>query len=258
MTAVEPSLTGPTLSSSIAVSMRAVEKRYGTFRALNGIDLDVRRGEKIVVCGPSGSGKSTLIRCINRLEPHDAGTIVVNGIELDGSRATTQDVRIEVGMVFQQFNLFPHLTILENCTLAPRLARGATIEAAERIARRFLDRVQIGDQANKYPSQLSGGQQQRVAIARALCMEPRIMLFDEPTSSLDPEMIKEVLQVMEDLTSDGLTMICVTHEMGFARRVADRCIFMDKGEIVESGSAESFFEAPRSDRLKTFLSQVLH
>ncbi len=258
MTAVEPSLTGPTPSSSIAVSMKGVEKRYGTFRALNGIDLDVRRGEKIVVCGPSGSGKSTLIRCINRLEPHDAGTIVVNGIELDGSRATTQDVRIEVGMVFQQFNLFPHLTILENCTLAPRLARGATIEAAERIARRFLDRVQIGDQANKYPSQLSGGQQQRVAIARALCMEPRIMLFDEPTSSLDPEMIKEVLQVMEDLTNDGLTMICVTHEMGFARRVADRCIFMDKGEIVESGSAESFFEAPRSDRLKTFLSQVLH
>lgn len=258
MTAVEPSSTGPTLSSSIAVSMKGVEKRYGTFRALNGIDLDVRRGEKIVVCGPSGSGKSTLIRCINRLEPHDAGTIVVNGIELDGSRATTQDVRIEVGMVFQQFNLFPHLTILENCTLAPRLARGLSIEAAERIARRFLDRVQIGDQANKYPSQLSGGQQQRVAIARALCMEPRIMLFDEPTSSLDPEMIKEVLQVMEDLTNDGLTMICVTHEMGFARRVADRCIFMDKGEIVESGSAGSFFEAPRSDRLKTFLSQVLH
>jgi ABC-type polar amino acid transport system ATPase subunit len=238
--------------------MKGVEKWYGTFRALNGIDLDVRRGEKIVVCGPSGSGKSTLIRCINRLEPHDAGQIVVNGIELDGSRTTTQDVRIEVGMVFQQFNLFPHLTILENCTLAPRLARGATIETAERIARRFLDRVQIGDQAHKYPSQLSGGQQQRVAIARALCMEPRIMLFDEPTSSLDPEMIKEVLQVMEDLTNDGLTMICVTHEMGFARRVANRCIFMDKGEIVEEGPAESFFEAPRSDRLKTFLSQVLH
>lgn len=258
MTIVEPSPTGPALSSSIAVSMKGVEKWYGTFRALNGIDLDVRRGEKIVVCGPSGSGKSTLIRCINRLEPHDAGQIVVNGIKLDGSRATTQDVRIEVGMVFQQFNLFPHLTILENCTLAPRLARGATIEAAERIARRFLDRVQIGDQAHKYPSQLSGGQQQRVAIARALCMEPRIMLFDEPTSSLDPEMIKEVLQVMEDLTNDGLTMICVTHEMGFARRVANRCIFMDKGEIVEEGPAESFFEAPRSDRLKTFLSQVLH
>ncbi len=258
MTIVEPSPTGPVLSTSIAVSMKGVEKWYGTFRALNGIDLDVRRGEKIVVCGPSGSGKSTLIRCINRLEPHDAGQIVVNGIELDGSRTTTQDVRIEVGMVFQQFNLFPHLTILENCTLAPRLARGATIETAERIARRFLDRVQIGDQAHKYPSQLSGGQQQRVAIARALCMEPRIMLFDEPTSSLDPEMIKEVLQVMEDLTNDGLTMICVTHEMGFARRVANRCIFMDKGEIVEEGPAESFFEAPRSDRLKTFLSQVLH
>ncbi|MDH4415169.1 MAG: amino acid ABC transporter ATP-binding protein [Rhizobium sp.] len=258
MTAVEPSSTGPSLSSSIAVSMKGVEKWYGTFRALNGIDLDVRRGEKIVVCGPSGSGKSTLIRCINRLEPHDAGSIVVNGIELDGSPATTQDVRIEVGMVFQQFNLFPHLTILENCTLAPRLARGATPEAAERLARRFLERVQIGDQAHKYPSQLSGGQQQRVAIARALCMEPRIMLFDEPTSSLDPEMIKEVLQVMEDLTNDGLTMICVTHEMGFARRVANRCIFMDKGEIVEEGPADSFFEAPRSDRLRTFLSQVLH
>lgn len=258
MKTVEPSPTGSSLFTSIAVSMKGVEKWYGTFRALHGIDLEVRRGEKIVVCGPSGSGKSTLIRCINRLEPHDAGRIVVNGIELDGSSATTQDVRIEVGMVFQQFNLFPHLTILENCTLAPRLARGATIEAAERIARRFLDRVRIGDQAHKYPSQLSGGQQQRVAIARALCMEPRIMLFDEPTSSLDPEMIKEVLQVMEDLTNDGLTMICVTHEMGFARRVANRCIFMDQGEIVEAGSADSFFEAPRSDRLKAFLSQVLH
>ncbi|QGG92038.1 ATP-binding cassette domain-containing protein [Agrobacterium sp. MA01] len=258
MTGVAPPQNEPSLSSSIAVSMKGVEKWYGKFRALNGIDLEVRRGEKIVVCGPSGSGKSTLIRCINRLEPHDEGSIIVNGIELDGSPTTTQDVRIEVGMVFQQFNLFPHLTIMENCTLAPRLARGATGEAAERLARRFLDRVQIGDQAHKYPSQLSGGQQQRVAIARALCMEPRIMLFDEPTSSLDPEMIKEVLQVMEDLTDDGLTMICVTHEMGFARRVANRCIFMDKGEIVEAGPADSFFEAPRSERLKTFLSQVLH
>ncbi|MDM8016373.1 MAG: amino acid ABC transporter ATP-binding protein [Rhizobium sp.] len=258
MTGVAPPQNEPSLSSSIAVSMKGVEKWYGKFRALNGIDLEVRRGEKIVVCGPSGSGKSTLIRCINRLEPHDEGSIIVNGIELDGSPTTTQDVRIEVGMVFQQFNLFPHLTIMENCTLAPRLARAATVEAAERLARRFLDRVQIGDQAHKYPSQLSGGQQQRVAIARALCMEPRIMLFDEPTSSLDPEMIKEVLQVMEDLTDDGLTMICVTHEMGFARRVANRCIFMDKGEIVEAGPADSFFEAPRSERLKTFLSQVLH
>ncbi|BDA82721.1 arginine ABC transporter ATP-binding protein [Aureimonas sp. SA4125] len=245
-------------ASSVAVSIRGVDKWYGKFRALNAIDLEVIRGEKIVVCGPSGSGKSTLIRCINRLEPHDAGQIVVNGIELDGSPSKTQDVRLEVGMVFQQFNLFPHLTILENCMLAPRLTRGASLEAAERLARRYLDRVQIGEQAGKYPSQLSGGQQQRVAIARALCMEPRIMLFDEPTSSLDPEMIKEVLLVMEDLANDGITMICVTHEMGFARRVANRCVFMDKGEIVESGTADSFFEAPRSDRLKAFLSQVLH
>ncbi|MBH0237970.1 amino acid ABC transporter ATP-binding protein [Methylobrevis albus] len=242
----------------IAVEMTGVDKWYGTFQALKGIDLTVRKGEKIVICGPSGSGKSTLIRCINRLEPHDKGTITVNGIELDGSPGRTQDVRLECGMVFQQFNLFPHLTILENCMLAPRLGRGVAKEQAEAIARRYLERVRIGEQAMKYPSQLSGGQQQRVAIARALCMEPRIMLFDEPTSALDPEMIKEVLQVMEDLAAEGMTMICVTHEMGFARRVANRCVFMDKGEIVEEATAEDFFGNPDSDRLKQFLAQILH
>ena len=221
-----------------------------TFQALSQIDLEVRKGEKIVICGPSGSGKSTLIRCINRLEPHDCGRIVVNGIEVNSSPPAIQDVRLEVGMVFQQFNLFPHLTILENCMLAPQLTRGFSKAEAEKLARRFLERVHIGEQALKYPSQLSGGQQQRVAIARALCMEPPIMLFDEPTSALDPEMINEVLQVMEELANDGMTMICVTHEMGFARRVANRCVFMDKGEIVEIAPAAEFFERPRSERLK--------
>ena len=242
----------------VAVQMTGVDKFYGRFQALSGIDLEVRKGEKIVICGPSGSGKSTLIRTINRLEPHDGGRIVVNGIELDGSPGKTQDVRLEVGMVFQQFNLFPHLTILENCILAPRLTRGLSKEAAEQRALRYLERVQIGNQAHKYPSQLSGGQQQRVAIARALCMEPPIMLFDEPTSALDPEMIKEVLQVMEDLASDGMTMICVTHEMGFARRVATRCVFMDNGQIVEIAPTEQFFHDPRSERLREFLAQILH
>ncbi|WP_439813872.1 amino acid ABC transporter ATP-binding protein [Zavarzinia sp. CC-PAN008] len=242
----------------IAVQVSRLSKRFGTFQALNGIDLTVRKGEKIVVCGPSGSGKSTLIRCINGLEPHDAGRIVVNGIEVNGKAQNILDVRREVGMVFQQFNLFPHLTILQNCMLAPRLTLELGKAQAEALARRFLERVHIGAQADKYPSQLSGGQQQRVAIARALCMEPRIMLFDEPTSSLDPEMIGEVLQVMEDLAADGMTMICVTHEMGFARKVADRCIFMDQGEIVETGPAAAFFENPASDRLRTFLAQVLH
>jgi ABC-type polar amino acid transport system, ATPase component len=248
----------PSSERAVAVEMRGVEKYYGKFRALSGINLEVRRGEKIVICGPSGSGKSTLIRTINRLEPHDGGTIVVNGIELDGTSGKTQDVRLEVGMVFQQFNLFPHLTILENCMLAPRLTRGISRELAEKRAMHYLERVHIAEQAQKYPSQLSGGQQQRVAIARALCMEPPIMLFDEPTSALDPEMIKEVLQVMEDLAADGMTMICVTHEMGFARRVATRCVFMDKGEIVEEASATDFFERPNSDRLKGFLAQILH
>ena len=241
----------------ISIALAAVDKWYGDFQALRNVSLEVGKGEKIVICGPSGSGKSTLIRCINRLEPHSRGSITVNGIEVNGSEASTQDVRLEVGFVFQQFNLFPHLTILENCMLAPQLARKMTKPAAEKLARRYLERVHIGEQALKYPSQLSGGQQQRVAIARTLCMETPIILFDEPTSALDPEMIKEVLQVMEDLASDGMTMICVTHEMGFARRVANRCVFMDKGEIVEISDAHHFFEAPRSDRLKTFLSQVL-
>jgi general L-amino acid transport system ATP-binding protein len=242
----------------VAVQIAGVDKFYGEFQALSQIDLEVRRGEKIVICGPSGSGKSTLIRCINRLEPHDCGTIVVNGIQVNSSPLSIQDVRLEVGMVFQQFNLFPHLTILENCMLAPQLTRGLSKPMAEKLARRFLERVHIEEQALKYPSQLSGGQQQRVAIARALCMEPPIMLFDEPTSALDPEMINEVLQVMEELANDGMTMICVTHEMGFARRVATRCVFMDKGEIVEIAPAAQFFDSPRSERLKAFLAQILH
>jgi general L-amino acid transport system ATP-binding protein len=241
-----------------AIMIAGLDKWYGGFQALKQIDLEVRRGEKIVVCGPSGSGKSTLIRCINRLEPHDGGRIVVNGIEVNDATSNIQDVRREIGMVFQSFNLFPHLTILENCSLAPRLALAMKKVAANRIAQRYLDRVHIGDQAMKYPAQLSGGQQQRVAIARALCMEPRIMLFDEPTSSLDPEMIKEVLEVMEELANDGMTMICVTHEMGFARRVASRCVFMDEGQIVEIADAATFFEVPRSERLRAFLSQILH
>jgi general L-amino acid transport system ATP-binding protein len=241
-----------------AIMIAGLDKFYGAFQALKQIDLEVHRGEKIVVCGPSGSGKSTLIRCINRLEPHDGGRIVVNGIDVNDASSNIQDVRREVGMVFQSFNLFPHLTILENCMLAPRLALGMKKAEAGRVAQRYLDRVHIGEQAMKFPAQLSGGQQQRVAIARALCMEPRIMLFDEPTSSLDPEMIKEVLEVMEELADDGMTMICVTHEMGFARRVASRCVFMDQGQIVEIADAATFFEAPRSDRLRSFLSQILH
>jgi arginine/ornithine transport system ATP-binding protein len=243
---------------SPAIQISALDKFYGGFQALKQINLEVHRGEKIVVCGPSGSGKSTLIRCINHLEPHDDGRIVVNGIDVNDATSNIQDVRREVGMVFQSFNLFPHLTILENCMLAPRLALGVSKSEASRIALRYLERVHIGDQAAKYPAQLSGGQQQRVAIARALCMEPRIMLFDEPTSSLDPEMIKEVLEVMEELASDGMTMICVTHEMGFARRVASRCVFMDHGEIIEIAVAKEFFAAPRSERLRAFLSQILH
>jgi ABC-type polar amino acid transport system ATPase subunit len=241
-----------------AIAISGLDKWFGGFQALKQINLDVYRGEKIVVCGPSGSGKSTLIRCINRLEPHDSGRIVVNGIDVNNATSNIQDVRREVGMVFQSFNLFPHLTILENCMLAPRLSLGMKKAEAGRVAQRYLERVHIGEQAAKFPAQLSGGQQQRVAIARALCMEPRIMLFDEPTSSLDPEMIKEVLEVMEELANDGMTMICVTHEMGFARRVASRCVFMDQGQIVEIADATTFFEAPRSDRLRGFLSQILH
>jgi len=242
----------------IAISLTGVEKYFGTHRALAGVDLDVRRGEKIVICGPSGSGKSTLIRCINRLERHSKGSIVVNGIEVSDSETSIQDVRTEVGMVFQHFNLFPHLTALENCMLAPRLSRGMSKEQAEKLAMKYLERVQVAGHAHKYPVRLSGGQQQRVAIARALCMEPPILLFDEPTSALDPEMVKEVLEVMEELARSGTTMICVTHEMGFARRVADRCVFMDQGQIVEMAGAEAFFDAPCSERLKGFLAQILH
>ncbi|MGV2978927.1 amino acid ABC transporter ATP-binding protein [Camelimonas sp. ID_303_24] len=237
--------------------MRGVSKWYGDFQVLTDIDLSVRRGERVVICGPSGSGKSTLIRCINRLEEHQQGDIVVDGVELTHDLRSIDRVRREVGMVFQQFNLFPHLTVLENCVLAPMRVRGASRRAAEEQALALLARVRIPEQAGKYPGQLSGGQQQRVAIARALCMNPRIMLFDEPTSALDPEMVKEVLDVMVELAGDGMTMLCVTHEMGFARRIADRVIFMDGGQIVEQADPETFFTAPRHARTKAFLSQVL-
>jgi polar amino acid transport system ATP-binding protein/general L-amino acid transport system ATP-binding protein len=232
-----------------------VVKTFGGFRALDGVSMDVAAGEKIVVCGPSGSGKSTLIRCINRLEAHDAGRITVEGIELTDQ--TADQVRREVGMVFQQFNLFPHLTVLRNLTLGPMRARGLSQADAEARAMEYLRRVRIPEQAGKFPSQLSGGQQQRVAIARALCMEPRIMLFDEPTSALDPEMIAEVLDVMAELAGSGMTMIVVTHEMGFAKRVADRMVFMDAGEIVETAPPEQFFSAPATQRCQTFLQQIL-
>jgi ABC-type polar amino acid transport system ATPase subunit len=248
----------PADTRPVAIAIAGLEKWYGNHQALAGIDLDVHRGEKIVICGPSGSGKSTLIRCINRLEPHSAGRIRVNGIEVTSDPSSIQDVRLEVGMVFQHFNLFPHLTALENCTLALKLNRGLAREQADKIAMKYLDRVRVAEQAHKYPIRLSGGQQQRVAIARALCMEPPIMLFDEPTSALDPEMVKEVLEVMEELAGGGVTMICVTHEMGVARRVADRCTFMSEGQIVESAPAEAFFTAPRTERLREFLAQILH
>ena len=244
-------------SRSKSIRLNGINKWYDDFQALKDVNLEVEKGEIIVICGPSGSGKSTLIRCINQLERHDNGEIVVNGITVDGSEGSVQDVRLEVGFVFQQFNLFPHLTILENCMLALRRTRKMRKPVAEMFARRYLERVHIAEQADKYPIQLSGGQQQRVAIARTLCMETPIILFDEPTSALDPEMISEVLAVMEDLAKDGMTMICVTHEMGFARRVADRCIFMDAGEIVEMADTQNFFSAPKSDRLKSFLAQIL-
>jgi polar amino acid transport system ATP-binding protein len=239
------------------IAMEGVEKWFGSFKALTDINLTVRAGEKIVLCGPSGSGKSTLIRCINHLETYEKGRILVEGIHLTDNPRTIDVVRREVGMVFQQFNLFPHLTVLQNCTLAPRRTRRATKREAEATARRLLDRVKILDQADKYPAQLSGGQQQRVAIARALCMEPKVMLFDEPTSSLDPEMVKEVLDTMVSLALEGMTMVCVTHEMGFARRVADRVIFMSSGTIVEEGSPEEFFKNPRHERTKRFLGEIL-
>ncbi|MEO1316154.1 MAG: amino acid ABC transporter ATP-binding protein [Pseudomonadota bacterium] len=240
-----------------AVRMINVEKYYGTFHALKYINLTVRKGERIVVCGPSGSGKSTMIRTINQLEEHQAGLIEINGHPISADDPNIDKLRQDVGMVFQHFNLFPHLTILENCTLAPMLARKISQAEAEETAMGYLKKVQIANQAPKYPGQLSGGQQQRVAIARALCMKPDILLFDEPTSALDPEMIGEVLDVMVTLAQEGMTMICVTHEMGFARKVADRVIFMDQGEIIEEDAPESFFDNPKSERTKAFLDQVL-
>ena len=244
-------------TADTAIEITGLSKWFGQFQALKNVDLSVARGERIVVCGPSGSGKSTLIRCINRLEPHQQGRIVVNGTELTDDLRNIEAVRSDVGMVFQQFNLFPHLTVLENCTLAPIWVKKRSKAEAEATAMRFLERVRIAEQAPKYPSQLSGGQQQRVAIARALCMNPSIMLFDEPTSALDPEMVKEVLDTMLDLARDGMTMICVTHEMGFARAVADRVIFMDRGEIVEQNTPDAFFSNPQNERSKQFLSQIL-
>jgi general L-amino acid transport system ATP-binding protein len=241
-----------------AVRFIAAHKWYGTFHVLRNINLTVGRGERIVICGPSGSGKSTLIRCVNRLEEHQRGTIIVDGVELTGDVKRIDEVRRDVGMVFQSFNLFPHLTILENCTLAPIWVRKMAKRDAEELAFTLLARVRISDQATKYPGQLSGGQQQRAAIARALCMNPRIMLFDEPTSSLDPEMVKEVLETISALAQDGMTMIVVTHEMGFARQVADRVVFMDRGEIVEINTPQAFFGNPQHERAKLFLSQILH
>ncbi len=241
----------------IAIELAGVNKWYGTFHVLKDISLSVATGEKVVICGPSGSGKSTVVRCINRLEEHQQGTIRVEGIELTNDPKSVAHIRSEVGMVFQQFNLFPHLTVLENLTLGPIKARGMSNSDAREKAMRYLERVHIPDQANKKPGQLSGGQQQRVAIARSLCMEPKVLLFDEPTSALDPEMISEVLDVMVDLAEEGMTMVVVTHEMGFARKVADQMVFMDAGEIVEQGPPEEFFGAPRSPRCQKFLSQIL-
>ena len=240
------------------VSIKNVSKFFGEFQALKDVSLDVQLGERIVVCGPSGSGKSTLIRCINRLEKHEAGSILVDNVELKDSGKGIDTIRTNIGMVFQQFHLFPHLTVLENLTLGPMRGRKMSKEDAKDIAIRYLERVHIPEQANKFPRHLSGGQQQRVAIARALCMEPRIMLFDEPPSALDPEMINEVLDVMVELVNTGMTMICVTHEMGFARKVADKMVFMDHGEIVEMSEPEKFFTAPESNRCQTFLNKILH
>jgi len=245
------------LSDEPVIEIKGMNKWFGQFHVLRNIDLTVYRGERIVICGPSGSGKSTLIRCINRLEEHQQGTIVVDDIELTDDLKQIDSVRREVGIVFQHFNLFPHLTVLENCTLAPIWVRKTPKPEAEKLAMEFLTRVKIPEQAKKYPGQLSGGQQQRVAIARSLCMRPKIMLFDEPTSALDPEMIKEVLDVMVDLADTGMTMLCVTHEMGFARQIAHRVIFMDDGQIVEQNEPEEFFNNPQSERTKLFLSQIL-
>ncbi|CUA85436.1 ABC-type polar amino acid transport system, ATPase component [Chelatococcus sambhunathii] len=246
------------LKTETAVEMIGVHKWYGEFHVLRDINLKVTRGERIVVCGPSGSGKSTMIRCINRLEEHQQGKIIVDGVELTNDLKRIDEIRRDVGMVFQHFNLFPHLTILENCTLAPIWVRKMPKKDAEEIAMHYLTRVKIPEQANKYPGQLSGGQQQRVAIARSLCMSPKIMLFDEPTSALDPEMVKEVLDTMVTLAEEGMTMLVVTHEMGFARQVANRVIFMDAGQIVEMNTPDEFFKNPQHERTKLFLSQILH
>ena len=247
-----------TVSDEVAVDLISVNKWYADFHVLKDINLRVMKGERIVIAGPSGSGKSTMIRCINALEEHQKGKIIVDGIELTNDLKKVDDVRREVGMVFQHFNLFPHLTILQNCTLGPIWVRKMPKAKAEEIAMHYLERVKIPEQANKYPGQLSGGQQQRVAIARSLCMNPHIMLFDEPTSALDPEMVKEVLDVMIGLAESGMTMLCVTHEMGFARQVANRVIFMDQGQIIEQNDPESFFTNPQHERSKLFLSQILH
>ncbi|MDZ5602745.1 amino acid ABC transporter ATP-binding protein [Pseudomonas sp. RP23018S] len=240
------------------IQMENVNKWYGDFQVLKNINLSVQQGERIVLCGPSGSGKSTTIRCLNRLEEHQEGRIVVDGVELTHNARQVEAIRREIGMVFQHFNLFPHLTILQNCTLAPVWARKMPRREAQALAMHYLERVRIPEQAHKYPGQLSGGQQQRVAIARALCMQPKIMLFDEPTSALDPEMVKEVLDTMVGLAEDGMTMVCVTHEMGFARTVAHRVVFMDQGEVIEQATPKAFFERPQSERGRLFLSQVLH
>ncbi|WP_292176141.1 amino acid ABC transporter ATP-binding protein [Mesorhizobium sp.] len=239
------------------IEAKSVSKWYGSFRALTDINLTVRKGERVVICGPSGSGKSTLIRCFNRLEAHQEGEITINAISLHSKMRNVAEVRKNVGMVFQHFNLFPHMTVLMNCMAAPMWIKGVPEAEAKSLALKFLERVRIPEQANKYPGQLSGGQQQRVAIARSLCMEPAVMLFDEPTSSLDPEMVAEVLETMTSLARDGMTMVCVTHEMGFARSVADRVIFMDAGRIIEEGMPHDFFANPQHERTKLFLSQIL-
>ena len=251
------SSTAPNSTEQPLIVMEAVEKWFGTFQALRSVNLSVSKSEKIVLCGPSGSGKSTLIRCINHLESYQKGRIVVDGVSVTDNQKAIDIVRQEVGMVFQSFNLFPHMTVLQNCMLAPIRVRGSSKQKAEATARRYLDRVHIGNQADKYPAQLSGGQQQRVAIARALCMQPKVMLFDEPTSALDPEMVKEVLDTMIGLAQDGMTMICVTHEMGFARQVADRVIFMADGMILEEAPPETFFKSPNHPRAKQFLGEIL-
>ena len=252
-----PGAAAPDPADEVAIEISGMHKWYGDFHVLKDINLTVHRGERIVICGPSGSGKSTLIRCLNRLEEHQQGDIIIDGVTLDSNLKNIDQIRSEVGMVFQSFNLFPHLTALQNCTLSPIWVRKMPRAEAEELAMEYLERVRIPEQAHKYPGQLSGGQQQRVAIARSLCMKPKIMLFDEPTSALDPEMIKEVLDTMIELAEEGMTMICVTHEMGFAQAVANRVIFMDQGQIVEQNEPKEFFNNPQSERTKLFLSQIL-